>query len=205
MGGADAVLARARSAYVDGDYRWVAEVVNHVVFADPDNQAARRLQADALEQLGYQAESGVWRNFYLTAAQELRSGVAAGAIASLDRIDALRAMSPELFWDSLAMRLNGVKAGARRITINVTFPDLDESYCLMVRNGALSHRSGRDEGADVSFTIDRRDFEKVLVGKASVPELIAGGSARLDGNATALQEFVGLLDSFELWFNIVTP
>ena len=75
MGGADAALDKARGAFELGDYRWVAEVVNHVVFADPDNQAARDLQADALEQLGYQSESGPWRNFYLTAAQELRHGV----------------------------------------------------------------------------------------------------------------------------------
>jgi alkyl sulfatase BDS1-like metallo-beta-lactamase superfamily hydrolase len=76
MGGADAVLAKAKESYAKGDYRWVAQVVNHVVFADPDNQAAKDLQADALEQLGYQAESGPWRNFYLTGAKELREGVA---------------------------------------------------------------------------------------------------------------------------------
>ncbi len=205
MGGADAVLERARTAYADGEYRWVAEVVNHVVFADPDNLQARLLQAEALEQLGYQSESGVWRNFYLTAARELRHGVEAGPTPRPDVSDMLRAMSPELFWDFLAVRLNGAKAGARRITINVTFPDLDESYCLMVRNGALSHRSGSDDGADVSFAISRRDFEDVLLGRASMPELLAGGSAWLDGDATALQEFVGLLDRFELWFNIVAP
>ncbi len=205
MGGADAVLERARTAYADGEYRWVAEVVNHVVFADPDNLAARRLQADALEQLGYQSESGVWRNFYLTAAQELRHGVAVLPTLHPDSVNTLRAMSSELLWDFLAVRLNGAKACARRITINVTFPDLDQSYCLMLRNGALSHRAGRAENADVSLTIDRRDFDKVLLAKASLQELIAGGRARLDGDATALQDFVGLLDDFELWFNIVTP
>jgi linear primary-alkylsulfatase len=205
MGGADAVLERARASYEGGEYRWVAEVVNKVVLADPENLPARHLQADALEQLGYQSESGVWRNFYLTAAQELRQGVAELPTLRPDSVETLRAMSPELLWDFLAVRLNGAKAGAQRITINMTFPDLGESYCLMVRNGALSHRSGLDAGADVSFTIDRRDFDMVLLGKASAPELIARGSARIDGDATALQRFVGLLDTFEFWFNIVTP
>ncbi len=205
MGGADAVLERARASYEGGEYRWVAEVVNKVVLADPENLPARHLQADALEQLGYQSESGVWRNFYLTAAQELRQGVAELPTLRPDSVETLRAMSPELLWDFLAVRLNGAKAGAQRITINMTFPDLGESYCLMVRNGGLSHRAGLDAGADVSFTIDRRDFDMVLLGKASAPELIARGSARIDGDATALQRFVGLLDTFEFWFNIVTP
>ncbi len=205
MGGADAVLERARTAYRVGEYRWVAQVVNHVVFADPDNLAARRLQADALEQLGYQSESGVWRNFYLTAAQELRQGVRVFPTLRPDMTDTLRAMSPELLWDFLAVRLNGAKAAARRITINVIFPDLDQSYCLMVRNGALSHRPRREENSDVSFTIDRPDFDKLLLGNVSARALIADGRARLDGDATALQEFVGLLEHFELWFNIVTP
>ena len=75
MGGSQTVIARARQAFKAGDYRWVAQIMNHVVFAEPNNQAARELEADALEQLGYQAESGIWRNHYLTGAFELRNGV----------------------------------------------------------------------------------------------------------------------------------
>ena len=142
MGGADAALDKARGAFELGDYRWVAEVVNHVVFADPDNQAARDLQADALEQLGYQSESGPWRNFYLTAAQELRDGVRQLPTPNTASPDSVRAMSTELFLDYLAVRLNGSKAGDRAITLVLTLPDVDETWTLMVRNGALSHRTG---------------------------------------------------------------
>src|SRR3546814_13573213 len=95
MGGADAVLAKARESYAKGEYRWVAEVVNHVVFAEPDNQDARNLQADALEQLGYQAESGPWRNFYLTGAKELREGVTQLPTPNTASPDIVRSMTPE--------------------------------------------------------------------------------------------------------------
>ena len=99
MGGADAVLSKAKESYAKGEYRWVAQVVNHVVFADPDNRAARELQADALEQLGYQAESGPWRNFYLTGAKELREGVKKLPTPNTASPDTVRAMTLEMFFD----------------------------------------------------------------------------------------------------------
>jgi alkyl sulfatase BDS1-like metallo-beta-lactamase superfamily hydrolase len=205
MGGADALLDKARQAFDQGDYRWVAEVVNHAVFADPDNQQAKDLQADALEQLGYQSESGPWRNFYLTAAKELRDGVAVLPTPNTASADSVHAMSPELFWDYLAVRLNGAKAGNRRITINVSFPDLQANYTLMVRNGALSHRNGTHDTPDVAVTIDRSQFDNIIVGQTTLADQIESGTARLQGDADALHEFIGLLDTFEFWFNIVTP
>src|SRR3546814_511008 len=119
MGGADAVLAKARESYAKGEYRWVAEVVNHVVFAEPDNQDARNLQADALEQLGYQAESGPWRNFYLTGAKELREGVTQLPTPNTASPDIVRSMTPEMFFDYLGVRLNGPKAAETEAVINV--------------------------------------------------------------------------------------
>ncbi|HQX63489.1 MAG TPA: alkyl sulfatase dimerization domain-containing protein, partial [Thermomicrobiales bacterium] len=107
MGGADALLANARRAFDQGEYRWVAQVVNHLVFADPDNEAARDLQADALEQLGYQAESGPWRNFYLSAAKELRDGVIDIATPKSTNPDIVRATPLDMFFDLLAVRLIG--------------------------------------------------------------------------------------------------
>jgi alkyl sulfatase BDS1-like metallo-beta-lactamase superfamily hydrolase len=94
MGGADAVLQKAKQSFDKGDYRWVAQVVNHVIFADPNNKQARDLQADALEQLGYQAESGPWRNFYLTGAKELRDGVTKLPTPNTASPDTVRAMRP---------------------------------------------------------------------------------------------------------------
>ena len=177
MGGAEAALDKARGAFELGDYRWVAEVVNHVVFADPDNQAARDLQADALEQLGYQSESGPWRNFYLTAAQELRHGVRQLPTPNTASPDSVRAMSTELFLDYLAMRLNGAKAGDRAITLALTLPDIGETWTLMVRNGALSHRKGAADDADARVTIDRAHLDEVILGVAPLPDQIAAGHA----------------------------
>ena len=131
MGGADAVLAQAQKSYDAGDYRWVAQVVHHVVFADPDNQAARDLEADALEQLGYQAESGPWRNFYLTGAQELRNGVAELPTPNTASPDTIRAMSLDLFFDYLGVRLNAGKAGEATARLNFDFSDTGEKVFVL--------------------------------------------------------------------------
>ncbi|MFN8151689.1 MAG: alkyl sulfatase dimerization domain-containing protein [Solirubrobacterales bacterium] len=205
MGGADSVLDKARGAFELGDYRWVAEVVNHVVFADPGNEAARALQADALEQLGYQAESGPWRNFYLSAASELRNGVRDLPTPNAASADNVKAMSMELFIDYLGVRLNGARAGDKRLTLALGMPDKDEEWTLMVRHGALSHRTGLAPDADVTVIINRSDFDKVMLGISSLPDLIGAGEAKLDGDPQALVEFIGLLDEFEFWFDIVTP
>ena len=144
MGGADAVLARARESFEQGDYRWVAQVVNHVVFADPDNGAARELQADALEQLGYQAESGPWRSFYLTGALELREGVAPGStMADAPNLDLLAALTAEMVLHVVGVRVHGPRADGRVIELDVVFTDVDESFALTVAHGALSHPRGR--------------------------------------------------------------
>ena len=114
MGGAAAVLEKARAAYDRGEYRWIAEVVNHVVFAEPHNSAARELQANALEQLGYQSEAGTWRNLYLTGAQELRHGTPDVKLPSSASEDSIKAMSLDLFFNYMGVRLNGAKAGGQR-------------------------------------------------------------------------------------------
>jgi alkyl sulfatase BDS1-like metallo-beta-lactamase superfamily hydrolase len=205
MGGAEAALEQARGAFDRGDYRWVAEVVNHVVFADPDNSDARALQAAALEQLGYQSESGPWRNFYLSGATELRDGVKDLPTPNTASPDAVRAMSMSLFFDYLGMRLNGAKAGDRRSTIVCVLPDIDETWTVMLRHGTLSHRSGADSDPDVTLTIDRAKFDRVILGTEPLTVQIENGHARVEGDAQALHDLIELLDSFEFWFNIVTP
>ncbi|MBS1879785.1 MAG: MBL fold metallo-hydrolase [Actinobacteria bacterium] len=205
MGGREAALAKAREAFTAGEYRWVAEVVNHLVFADPDDGDARALQADAMEQLGYQSESGPWRNFYLSGATELREGVKALPTPNAASPDSVRAMSASLFFDYLGMRLNGAKAGDRRLTIACVFPDRDESWTLLVRHGTLSHRAGADADADATVTIDRSELDGVILGQTKIADLIDAGKATISGDAKALHDLVALLDEFEFWFNIVTP
>ncbi|MEE4360732.1 MAG: alkyl sulfatase dimerization domain-containing protein [Pseudomonadales bacterium] len=206
MGGRDALLAKARAAYQDGDYRWVAEVVNHLVFADPDDEAARWLQADALEQLGYQAESGPWRNFYLTGAQELRDGISREATPQSGSPDIVAALTPEMLFDFLAVRLNGPEAADEDLTLNITFTDLGRDFTLLVRNGVLNYRVDRlAADADVALRLPRPAFMALLAGERQLPGLLADGVAELDGNPLALRTFGGLFDRFEFWFPIVTP
>jgi alkyl sulfatase BDS1-like metallo-beta-lactamase superfamily hydrolase len=205
MGGAEAALKKAREAFEAGEYRWVVEVVNHVVFADPDNESARALQADAMEQLGYQSESGPWRNFYLSAATELRNGVRDLPTPNTASADSVRAMDMPLFFDYLGMRLNGAKAGDRRITIACVLPDIEETWTLLLRHGTLSHRKGADEAADATLTIERSHLNEVILGQAKLAELIDAGTANVEGDPQAFHDLIDLLDEFEFWFNIVTP
>jgi alkyl sulfatase BDS1-like metallo-beta-lactamase superfamily hydrolase len=206
MGGADAVLERARADFDRGDYRWVAQVVNDVVFADPDNTVARELQADALEQLGYQAESGPWRNFYLSGAQELRHGVRPLPTPVTASPDTVRGMSLEMYFDYLAVRLNGPAAADEELRFTATFSDLDVTYDLVVANGVLNHAKGRgDPGADAVLTLTRTALDDVTLGVATLDEKVDKGEIAIDGDRAAFTRFLGLLDTFEFWFDIVTP
>ena len=151
MGGAEAALARARTDFERGEYRWVAQIVNSVVFADPANRAARLLQADALEQLGYQSESGPWRSFYLTGAHELRNGTpSVPGLRAAAQIDVLRAMTPEMVLDNCAMKLNGplVVAGGVRLSFDIDFVDADVGYRVTIANGVLTYGLRRGDAAD---------------------------------------------------------
>jgi len=206
MGGADAILSRAREAYGRGEYRWVAEVVNHLVFADPDNQAARELQADALEQLGYQAESGPWRNFYLSGAKELREGVVQSDTPSTSGGDAVTAMSIEMIFDYMAVRLNGPKSEGHAMSIGFDFTDTARYYLLTVENGVLNHSSGKPgKTADATLTLTRAALNDVLTQSSTVQDKLSSGEIKIEGDAQKLAELFGLMDDFDPWFNIVTP
>jgi alkyl sulfatase BDS1-like metallo-beta-lactamase superfamily hydrolase len=206
MGGANAVLARARESYKAGDYRWVAEVVDHVVYADPNNQEARRLEADALEQLGYQAESTVWRNFYLTGALELRRGVPKFPAPRLPSPDVVAGMTTEMIFDALAVRLNGPKAQGKVIRLNYVLPDTNESILVVVENGVLNHWIGKSSAqADATIRLARPVLNQIIGGVATFDEKLAAGDVKVDGRSGAVGEFLALLDDFAFWFNIVTP
>ncbi len=205
MGGAENLLAQARKSFDKGEYRWVAQVVNHLVFADPDNTAALDLQADALEQLGYQAESGPWRNFYLSAAKELRDGVLDLDTPQLGA-DVIKATPLDMFFDLLAVRLIGPKAAGKKIVLNAHFTDIDERYLLVVENGVLNYAIGKqDPEADATLTLSRTALDEVILGEAKLADKLAAGEAQISGNPEKLMEFLSLMDTFEFWFNIVTP
>jgi alkyl sulfatase BDS1-like metallo-beta-lactamase superfamily hydrolase len=205
MGGAEAVMARARKDFADGRYRWVAQVMNQVVFAEPDNAPARQLTADALEQLGYQAQSGPWRNFYLTGARELRDGVRK-LPTPITSTDTARAMSLDLFLDYLGTRIDSAKAGTRHLVINMVFPDAGETWLLELENGALSHRADASaKNADATVTMNRSVLKGIALGKTTLQEATGAGDVAVTGDARALPDLIAMLDTYEFWFNIVTP
>ncbi|MCZ6655628.1 MAG: MBL fold metallo-hydrolase [Planctomycetota bacterium] len=206
MGGADAVVKKAQGYYNKGEFRWVAEVLNHVVFASPEHAAAKSLLADTYEQLGYQAESGPWRNFYLTGAKELRVGVKVLPTPNTASPDTVRAMALDTFFDFLGVRLNGPKAEGKKIALNFEFTDTGQKYALGVENGALHYSKGRLHAKpDARLALPRTSLNDIILGLYTLEDKISAGEIRVDGNRTAVDEFVSLLDNFELWFNIVTP
>jgi alkyl sulfatase BDS1-like metallo-beta-lactamase superfamily hydrolase len=206
MGGAEAAISRARGDFARGEYRFVAEAMSHVVFADPSNTEARGLGADALEQLGYAAESATWRNAYLLGASELRQGLS-GAIARAPiSPDVLRAMSLDHVFDLLGVRLNAEKAEGRRIVINWVFPEPARPYVLNLENCALTYLAGRrSERADATVMLDRGALDRLLLRELSLADAMQSRSVRVDGDVVQLEELLGMLDDFSLMFEVVEP
>jgi alkyl sulfatase BDS1-like metallo-beta-lactamase superfamily hydrolase len=209
MGGAEAVLQKAQKYFDAGDYRWVVEVVNHVVFAEPQNETARLFQADALEQLGYQSESGPWRDFYLTGALELRSngtqlkGLGGNALGA----GLVKSMTFELLIDLLGVRLNGPRAAALNFDANVVVRNREnDAWTFGVRHGVIHARHGArnsDAALEIETTIE--EFAALGSGSRSLEQLMNGGGFHVEGDVALLHEFVECLDTFEFGFEIVMP
>lgn len=206
MGGADAVLARAREDFKAGQYRWVASIMSQLVFADPDNKAARALGADALEQLGYQSEAATWRDAYLTGAAELRNGSPKPQAAAAANAELLKGVSIDLAFDFLGVRLNAAKAEGKHIVINWTFTDSGETQVMNLENSALTHRAGPlDDKADAGVKLSRATFDAISTKQRSMSAAVATGDAALSGNPLKLQELFAMFDEFAGGFAIVEP
>src|SRR5579871_1910842 len=206
MGGAEALLARAKSDFARGEFRFVAQAVSHLVFAEPDNQPARALLADTFEQLGYAAESSTWRNAYLFGAQELRQGMPKVPSRGALPRETLAALRTEQLWDLLGIRLNGPKAEGKHIVLNWNFTDTGETFVLNLENSALTYLAGaQTETADASFALARTTLDEVIAKQTSFPEAIAAGKITFNGNAMRLGELMELMDEFPRMFEIVEP
>jgi alkyl sulfatase BDS1-like metallo-beta-lactamase superfamily hydrolase len=206
MGGPDAILDRARRDFAKGEFRFVAEALGHLVFAEPDNKAARALLADTLEQLGYASESATWRNAYLFGAQELRQGMPQAAPRSAMPRETLAALRTGQLWDVLGVRLNGPKAEGRHIVLNWRFTDTGETFALNLENSALTYaEGGQAEQADATFTLARSTLDEVIAKPASFPAAVAAGSIEVSGDPTRLAELMSLMDEFPRMFEIVEP
>ena len=204
-GGAEALLGAARSAYDAGDYRWVAELVNHLVFADPTNTDARALQADALEQLGYQTESATYRNAYLMGAQELRHGSPVPRPSPLRGL--VHALPIDQLFDTLGVRLLADEVGGITATVNFTFTDLaDEQWVLGLDLRALHYVAGRHEPtADATVVTTRETLLAVAAAELTLDEACASGALALVGSRAALDHLFGHLDTFTAGFAIIEP
>ena len=205
MGGAEAVLEKARGSLAAGDLRWVAEVVNHVVFAEPENRAARELQAEALERLGHGAENATWRNFYLMGARELREGVGRTPAPSAPP-DVLANLSVAQLLDAMAIRLDGPRAWDVHLRIDWAIADPDETHAITVRRGVLRHRPAPHEpAAEAALHVDRAGLNELLLDREAIGGLAEGGRLRVEGDGAKLGELLGLLDDPDPGFPIVTP
>jgi alkyl sulfatase BDS1-like metallo-beta-lactamase superfamily hydrolase len=206
MGGADAVIRRAEADFARGEYRFVAETMSHVVFADPANARARGLGADALEQLGYAAESATWRNAYLLGAAELRQQGPRGPARAPVSPDVVRAMSLDLFFDYMAVRLDGDRAQGVRRVVNWVFADLGRTYALTLDNCALTYLADRRSArADATVTLDRPTLDRLVLRELSFAEAAARGLVAVAGEAARVAELFDLLDDFSVTFAVVEP
>jgi alkyl sulfatase BDS1-like metallo-beta-lactamase superfamily hydrolase len=207
MGGATAAIARAREDFAKGEYRWVAQVMKEVVFAEPQNIEARALCADALEQMGYQAESATWRNAFLYGAQELRHGVFELPDRPLVGADMLAGLSSDIFFDAMAIRVDAAKAAGQAMVINWHFTDRQEKLVLTLRHSTLTHRLGEwSDKADASITTTREMLDAIVLGKTTAIEAIQAGKIRIEGDPSRLAALFAMLDQHgALMFDILTP
>ncbi|MEC4725599.1 MBL fold metallo-hydrolase [Shewanella sp. D64] len=206
MGGADAVLKHAQAAYSEGSYRWAAELLNHLVFADSDNSAAKALLANTYDQLGYQAESAPWRDVYLSAAYELRHGAPEKGIDLASMKQILLRSPVENFLQSMASRVVGPDAFGEELVLNIHFTDLDENYVLTLKNAVLNHRKApKNADADATLNISHELFIDIIIGSASAADILFSDELGIEGSKLDLVSFFGLLDKPKGVFNIVTP
>ena len=209
-GGADKVITAGQEALANGDYRWGAELVNHLVFADPTNTEARALQADLLEQLGYQSESSTFRNAYLMGAQELRHGTPNLPASPARARGILVAMTVEQIFDTISVRLNSEAVGGLSLKLNWTFPDMagtaDEKWVLALSHRTLYGVQGRhDSEAVASISINRSLLIDILTQQTTFIDQINAGNITLDGDGAALLNIFGNIDTNAPGFAIVEP
>ena len=206
MGGAAAIIARARDDFRQGNYRWVAQVMDQVVYAEPANTEARALAADAFEQLGYLAESATWRNAYLLGSQELRNGVPAGRRRQAIDAEFIGAMSASLVFDYLGTTLNGPRAENAKMVLNWRFTDTQESLVSTLDHAALTYIPGKTAAsADASVTTTRRVFNTIVLRQRTFDDAQQKGELAVSGNAARLSELLSYFDDFDPAFNIVEP
>ncbi len=205
MGGSEAVLEKSIASFNEGEFRWAATALNHLVFAEPENEQARAWLAAAYEQMGFQAESGAWRNYYLAGAAELRNGVPDTGEIRTANPELLKAVPTEKLFDAMAVRFNPEKMERDPYTVQFEFPDRNEVISVEVSKSVAFPRPVAAENPNATVTMDRTTFDLILAGDANFLTQVAQGNASVTGNPLAARAFMNSLDQFPFWFNVVTP
>ena len=208
MGGANAVLEKVQVDIENGEYRWAAMVLNQVIFADSHNKKARTLLAEVYTQLGYRAESGPWRNFYLTGAQELQEGVTFQHVRGrMIRDNIIKNLTLENFYDYLAIRLDRSKAQGKEYFFNMIFPDTQETISLHLINQVLHNRPGvLAKNPTTTITMNRSIFNDIITNKTTALEKVGSGAILIEGSQSDYADFQGMIaDPFRASFNIIEP
>lgn len=206
MGGAEAILEKASQSMQRGEYRWVAEVLYHLVFAQPDNGSAKQMLAEAYQQLGYQSESGPWRDIYLSGALELLSGTADQHYDPEFGRAFVQQVPLEQFMKALSVRLDGEKAEGERLVLNVLFTDQQQNFVLTVRNSVMHYKeTPAAANADVSIALSKNLFVEILLGQVGIQQLLTTDELAVDGSVLKLLKFFSLMGESNDNFNIVTP
>jgi len=204
MGGADRIMARGRQLYDEGKYMLAQEILNRLVYAQPQDQPAKDLLADVFEQIGYQQENPGLRNSYLAGAYELRQGIPAGETANSSSPDVIRAMSTELFLNFLGIRMDSRKAEGMRFTINLITPDNGEKFLIEMENATLTNTAGfLADKPDLTITVNRTDLEPIMAGIKTLEAQIASGAMKLEGDASLLTKLASTMVDFDPRFQIM--
>lgn len=205
-GGADKLLAAGKDAIKAGDYRWAAELLNKLVFAQPDNEAARAALAAAYDQMGYQAESGAWRNYYLAAAASLRGKAVESTSGNGQSRSFVSAIPTAVFFDALATRFDAAKGAGIKGTFQFVLPDSKEAVSVVVGGGVEFPRYGvTDTAPTATITVDRGTLDDVMLGQAQFPALMQSGAIRIDGDRMAFLSWFALHPPQDPRFNVVVP
>jgi alkyl sulfatase BDS1-like metallo-beta-lactamase superfamily hydrolase len=206
MGGSEAILQRAGQSMSQGEYRWVGEVLNHLVFAEPDNVYAREMLAEAYRQMGYQSESGPWRDIYLSGAAELISGTVKEQFLKVNSKAFLQEVPLEEFMKALSVNLDAVKAEGKVLRLNILFTERDQNFVLTLRNSVMYYREAAfDKEADASVKITQAMFVDILVGEVGISDMITSDQLSIDGSTLKLLTFFSLMGESNDNFNIVLP
>ena len=204
MGGSDAILKKAKADLDAGNYQWVVQVLQHVIFAEPDNQSARNLAADAFIQLGYQQTSATWRNLYLSAAHELRNGIMEIPVSASGNVF-IEELTPENILDYAGISLDSRSFESLKFTANVTLSDLEQTYGISIENGVFSYVDKAVENADLTLSTDKNTFAQLFGHQLSLMDGVKRRLIRVEGDAAGFKQLLESITVFSPNFSLVSP